>query len=80
MQVSVLGPFANSPEELLGNYYGTPAGPVTTPFQAIKVGSLSHRGNKQADFCARLHHMPIGCITVTTKLPRRSAVGCSCAA
>ncbi len=37
VQVSVLGPFANSPEMLLGNYYGTPAGPVTTPFEAIKV-------------------------------------------
>ena len=37
LQVSVLGPFANSPEMLLGNYYGTPAGPVTTPFEAIKV-------------------------------------------
>ena len=37
MQVSVLGPFANSSEMLLGNYYGTPAGPVTTPFEAIKV-------------------------------------------
>ena len=37
MQVSVLGPFADSPEMLLGSYYGTPAGPVTTPFQAIKV-------------------------------------------
>ncbi len=36
-QVSVLGPFAHSPEMLLGNYYGTPAGPVTTPFDAIKV-------------------------------------------
>ncbi|KAL0032947.1 hypothetical protein WJX77_007980 [Trebouxia sp. C0004] len=36
-KVSVLGPFANSPEMLLGNYYGTPAGPVTTPFQAIKA-------------------------------------------
>lgn len=37
MQVSVLGPFANSSAMLLGNYYGTPAGPVTTPFEAIKV-------------------------------------------
>ena len=37
VQVSVLGPFANSPEMLLGNYYGTPAGPVTTPFEAVKV-------------------------------------------
>ena len=37
MQVSVLGPFANSSEMLLGNYYGTPAGPVTTPFEAIQV-------------------------------------------
>ncbi|KAL0044695.1 hypothetical protein WJX82_005750 [Trebouxia sp. C0006] len=36
-KVSVLGPFANSPEMLLGNYYGTPAGPVTTPFEAIKA-------------------------------------------
>ena len=37
MQVSVLGPFANSPEMLLGNYYGSAAGPVTTPYEAIKV-------------------------------------------
>lgn len=37
MQVAVLGPFANSSEMLLGNYYGTPAGPVTTPFEAIQV-------------------------------------------
>ncbi|KAL3158805.1 hypothetical protein ABBQ32_011532 [Trebouxia sp. C0010 RCD-2024] len=35
-KVSVLGPFANSTEMLLGNYYGTPAGPVTTPYEAIK--------------------------------------------
>ena len=41
LQVSVLGPFADSPEMLLGNYYGTPAGPVTTPFKAIKVRSCS---------------------------------------
>lgn len=33
----MLGPFANSPEMLLGNYYGATAGPVTTPFEAIKV-------------------------------------------
>ena len=37
VQVSVLGPFAHSPEMLLGNYYGTPAGHVTTPFEAVKV-------------------------------------------
>ena len=42
MQVSVLGPFANSSEMLLGNYYGTPAGPVTTPFEAIQV-TLAHQ-------------------------------------
>lgn len=35
----MLGPFANSPEMLLGNYYGATAGPVTTPFEAIKVSS-----------------------------------------
>nr|QOL01198.1 putative extracellular protein TR9_010 [Trebouxia lynnae] len=36
-KVSVLGPFAHSPEMLLGNYYGTPAGHVTTPFEAVKA-------------------------------------------
>lgn len=33
---------AHTTEYLLGNYYGRPAGSVTTPFTAIKVCGIRH--------------------------------------
>lgn len=35
---------AHTTEYMLGNYYGIPAGDVTTPFMAIKVGCTLSSG------------------------------------
>ena len=42
LQVLVVGQPAVQTELLFGNYYGKPAGKVTSPLQAIQVGPGTH--------------------------------------